>query len=249
MRKPPCRSSSVPPGVLAGPAFGIAVAAASAWPVAGTTSTFAIPGDMVSDRASPAYDRAVERRRAVALAHHFRESEGLSIARSPSAWGAPRRRSRRTSMTRQAIRRGRSRHGTSACVEAAGPTPSRATARATPTRTARRATPERLSGAGPPTEFSWRCAIGASATASSHRPTTGRGRTRAGAGGGARATRRSSVAGRERRQRRPRIVGRRPRGGVRRCVTRGSGALPVPRCICPVWVSRSVRAARCRGGS
>ena len=61
------------------PAFGVAVAAASAWPVAGT-STFAIPGDMVSDRPSPAYDRAVERGRAVALAHHFRESEGLSIA-------------------------------------------------------------------------------------------------------------------------------------------------------------------------
>ena len=35
---------------------------------------------MVSDRPSPAYDRAVERRRAVALARHFREAEGLSIA-------------------------------------------------------------------------------------------------------------------------------------------------------------------------
>jgi len=29
---------------------------------------------------SPIYDRVVERRRAVALAHHFREAEGLSIA-------------------------------------------------------------------------------------------------------------------------------------------------------------------------
>ena len=29
---------------------------------------------------SPAYDRVVERRRAVALARHFREAEGLSIA-------------------------------------------------------------------------------------------------------------------------------------------------------------------------
>ena len=76
----PCRTSFVPPGVLAGPACGVAVAAASAWPVAGTTSTFAIAGDMVSDRPSPAYDRAVERRRAVALARHFREAEGLSIA-------------------------------------------------------------------------------------------------------------------------------------------------------------------------
>jgi hypothetical protein len=52
----------------------------SATPVAGTTSTFAIPGDMDSDRPSPAYDRVVERRQAVALARHFREAEGLSIA-------------------------------------------------------------------------------------------------------------------------------------------------------------------------
>jgi AcrR family transcriptional regulator len=33
-----------------------------------------------SDRAAGEYDRVVERRRAVALAHHFREAEGLSIA-------------------------------------------------------------------------------------------------------------------------------------------------------------------------
>ena len=47
--------------------------------VAGTTSTFAISGGMVSDRPSPGYDRVVERRRAVALARHFREAEGLLI--------------------------------------------------------------------------------------------------------------------------------------------------------------------------
>ena len=35
---------------------------------------------MVSGRCSAAYDRVVERRRAVALARHFRETEGLSIA-------------------------------------------------------------------------------------------------------------------------------------------------------------------------
>jgi hypothetical protein len=35
---------------------------------------------MASDRPSPTYDRVVERRRAVALARHFREAEGLSIA-------------------------------------------------------------------------------------------------------------------------------------------------------------------------
>src|ERR1700733_8988322 len=35
---------------------------------------------MASDRSSPACDRVGERRRAVALACHFREAEGLSIA-------------------------------------------------------------------------------------------------------------------------------------------------------------------------
>jgi hypothetical protein len=35
---------------------------------------------MASGRPSPAYDRVVERRRAVALARHFRETEGLSNA-------------------------------------------------------------------------------------------------------------------------------------------------------------------------
>jgi len=35
---------------------------------------------MSSRVASPAYDRVLERRRAVALARHFRDAEGLSIA-------------------------------------------------------------------------------------------------------------------------------------------------------------------------
>ena len=47
---------------------------------AGTTPTLALPRGMDSDRPSRAYDRVGERRRAVALARHFRESEGLSIA-------------------------------------------------------------------------------------------------------------------------------------------------------------------------
>ncbi len=34
---------------------------------------------MATLRSSPTYDRVIERRRAVALAHHFREAEGLSI--------------------------------------------------------------------------------------------------------------------------------------------------------------------------
>jgi hypothetical protein len=35
---------------------------------------------MKSGQASATYDRVVERRRAVALARHFREAEGLSVA-------------------------------------------------------------------------------------------------------------------------------------------------------------------------
>jgi hypothetical protein len=35
---------------------------------------------MVSSRPSVAYDRVLERRRAVALAHHFQDAEGMSIA-------------------------------------------------------------------------------------------------------------------------------------------------------------------------
>ena len=35
---------------------------------------------MASGLSSPGYHRVIERRRAVALAHHFREAEGLSIA-------------------------------------------------------------------------------------------------------------------------------------------------------------------------
>ncbi|MGO9496616.1 MAG: hypothetical protein ACLQA5_07890 [Solirubrobacteraceae bacterium] len=35
---------------------------------------------MASGRSSPAYDRVVERRRAVAMGRHLREAEGLSNA-------------------------------------------------------------------------------------------------------------------------------------------------------------------------
>ena len=40
-----------------------------------------------SDVSSERYDRVVERRRAVALARHFRESEGLSIAQIATRLG------------------------------------------------------------------------------------------------------------------------------------------------------------------
>ena len=42
---------------------------------------------MGSDVSSERYDRVVERRRAVALARHFRESEGLSIAQIATRLG------------------------------------------------------------------------------------------------------------------------------------------------------------------
>jgi len=42
---------------------------------------------MASDRPSPAYDRVNERRRAVALARHFREAERFSIAQIAARLG------------------------------------------------------------------------------------------------------------------------------------------------------------------
>ena len=61
------------------------------------------------------YDRVLERRRAVALARHFREAEGSRSARSRSASAVRQRRSRRTFMTRQARRRARSRRAVGVC--------------------------------------------------------------------------------------------------------------------------------------
>ena len=42
---------------------------------------------MASDRPSPAYDHVNERHRAVALARHFREAEGFSIAQIAARLG------------------------------------------------------------------------------------------------------------------------------------------------------------------
>jgi hypothetical protein len=56
---------------------------------------------------SPVYDHVRERRRAVALAPHFREAEGLSIAQIADRLGRSRRRSRPISTTRLARRPGR----------------------------------------------------------------------------------------------------------------------------------------------
>ena len=53
----------------------------------GQTLTRAIPEGMASGVPSEAYDRVLERRRAVALARHFREAEGLSITQIAARLG------------------------------------------------------------------------------------------------------------------------------------------------------------------
>jgi len=74
-------------------------------------------------------DRVAERRRAVALARHFRDAEGLSIAKIADRLGRSPATVKRTSMTRPARRRERSRPATKASAVAAVRTRSRATAR------------------------------------------------------------------------------------------------------------------------
>ena len=76
-------------------------------------------------------------------------SRGSRSGRSRIAWVARRRRSRPTSTTPPATRRGPSRRATSACAAAVARTRSRATARATRTRTASAAIRARSSVAGP----------------------------------------------------------------------------------------------------
>ena len=91
----------------------------------GTTSTWPIPGGIALVRCSASYDRAAERRRSVALARHFREEEGLSIAQIANRLG-------RAPATIEAHfydptgrMHERSRPGMSAWAAAAAPTPSR----------------------------------------------------------------------------------------------------------------------------
>ena len=105
---------------------------------------------MAPNSPAVANDRVTERRRAVALARHYREFEGLSIS-------ADRRPPRSLAGDDQGVllrpdrREGAGGQGSLpwACAAAAARTRSRATARGTPTRTARRATRARSSGAGP----------------------------------------------------------------------------------------------------
>jgi hypothetical protein len=73
----------------------------------------------MASRAAGAYDRVVERRRAVALARHFREAEGLSIAQIADRLGRPPATIKACSTTLRGRRRGRSRSATRGCAGAA----------------------------------------------------------------------------------------------------------------------------------
>jgi hypothetical protein len=76
----------------------------------------------------------VERRRAVALAHHFREAEGLSVEQIAARLGREPATIRAYFYDLPERRHGRSRRATSGYAEAAASTRSLATARATPAR-------------------------------------------------------------------------------------------------------------------
>lgn len=151
-------------------------------PAAGRVSVPAILVGMDAGRPGEAYDRVAERYRAVALARHFREAEGLTITQIAQRLG----RSPATikayfyDRTRQKARAVKARYV--GCAAAAAPTRSRATARATPTGTASGAVPSRSSGGGGRSWWCQRCWTGASAMAGSRPPMTGRAPTRRVAG-------------------------------------------------------------------
>lgn len=209
----PVRSIGVRPGRLLGPCPGSA----------GMPVVFAIPG---GQRATwlfdlPSCDRAAPS--GCPGSPIIGSSRACRSRRSPLAFVACRRRSRRASMTRQVRRPGRSRPASSGCAAAAAPTPSRATARATPTHTASAAIPARSSGAGLASGCSMRCARGATCTGSCRRHTTGRARTRAGAGRDAQAPGARGMASPERRHSAVRDVDGRTRGGLARRLVAGMG--------------------------
>ncbi len=123
--------------------------------------------------------RVQERHRAAALARHYRDQEGLTIAEIAQRLGRAPATVKRTCMTRLARRHARSRRTTGECVAAAGRPPRHGTARATPTRIANAAIPARLRRNGPENGFAKRCADGERATALRRPRTTGRARTHA----------------------------------------------------------------------
>ena len=136
--------------------------------------------ESMSSHRRAAYDRVLERRRAVALASHFREVEGLSIAQIADRLG-------RSPATIKAYfygPDGEKAHAVKARYQgyaaAAAPPPKRATARATPTNTARPAIPARSRERGHAIGCAKRCASGERNTANcrphmtGHAPTRGR---------------------------------------------------------------------------
>jgi len=86
MPRPRCAEHPFPPG-LPVPASGVAGGAESGDVGGRDDLDVRSTEDMASDRPSPAYDRVNERRRAIALARHFREAEGFSIAQIAARLG------------------------------------------------------------------------------------------------------------------------------------------------------------------
>ena len=122
---------------------------------------------LMGNAASAGGDRVAERHRAVALARHYRDFEGMSIRQIADRLGRSPATVKAYFGTTPPVRRhGRSRRATSECAVAAAPTPSRATARATPTRIARSANQAQSSDAGRASSSLTRCASGWNATAS-----------------------------------------------------------------------------------
>ncbi len=74
-----CGTFFVAAGVLLALASGVGVGAESLDVGSGDDVDVRDTWGMASDRPSRGYDRVLERRRAVALARHFRDAEGLSI--------------------------------------------------------------------------------------------------------------------------------------------------------------------------
>jgi hypothetical protein len=137
----------------------------------------------VTDNASHAgTDRVAERRRAVALARHYRELEGLTIEQIADRLG----RSPATvkayfyDPTGEKARAVKARYV--GVFVAVARTRSRATGKETLTRTARPAIQARSSGGGPGSPWWPRCASGRPARDGCPRRMTGRERTLAGAG-------------------------------------------------------------------
>jgi hypothetical protein len=83
---------------------------------------------MALDRPSPAYDRVLERCRAVAVTRHFREAEDLSVGQIADRLGRSPATIKASSYDPTGEKAPAVKVGTWGCAEAAAPTPSRADA-------------------------------------------------------------------------------------------------------------------------